>query len=485
MSAVFRNQVIAGHSIGASRLFGALLMLTTLALVGVNAYHMGNFLNSKLTTLDSNIVWGVLLYCAGTGIAALEIPLGKSLVTNYRLDGLSFSVFIQALFACLIAGMAVFAGMNSQLADADRRDTQTASYSVSASSFTNMKRAAAINRDAAIARASRIQDSESKKIAILDAKAAYQNKLVSIAQKEADNTLKKPVQMFESSSDEQYITMMLFSVICSFGALFASMFHAVYINPLVAMPAFSLKAKKSHDWDSDGSDFRSAKHEVSVLANKFNGFLSREKVPAKTLPRQSESDSLTNGSGGDIKNHPAPDDSIPGAILNTGDGVGVRTPNSDAQKGDVVKYSDSHYQHVKQGVLFGNIKPTQRPIKSELVKLNVRFVTDAERQQKAVEILEQLKTEGVIIDNPDFGKGGQVVAKYLVDPDYSENEQKQKQSNDDVEVTCPKCSEAGLIEKSVLKKSKGRVRCGCGDVYTVNQSNQGVSLAKGLNHESC
>jgi hypothetical protein len=220
MSALFRNQVIAGHTIGASKLFGAALVLITVALVGVNSYHMGNFLASKLTTAESNFLMVAALYVAGTGIAALEIPLGKSLVTTYRLHGLTFAVMMQGILAVVIASMAVFAGVSSQLADADRRDTQSQAYSVSASSFANMKQSAEIQRDAAIARASRIYDAESRNIAILDAKAAYQDKLVSIAQQEASNTLKKPVTMFKSESDEHYVTIMLFSIVCSFGALF-------------------------------------------------------------------------------------------------------------------------------------------------------------------------------------------------------------------------------------------------------------------------
>ena len=390
-------------------------------------------------------------------------------MTNYRLDGLSFSVFIQALFACLIAGMAVFAGMSSQLADADRRDTQTASYSVSASSFTNMKRAAAINRDAAIARASRIQNPRSKQIAILDAKAAYQNKLVSIAQKEADNTLKKPVQMFESSSDEQYITMMLFSVICSFGALFASMFHAVYINPLVAMPAFSLKAKKSHDWDSDGSNFRSADHEVSVLANKFNGMLSREKVNAKALPRTAQSDNLTSSGSDTTENHPDGLDSTQG-----GNNCTSRRSLNDTQKApDKVEYSQSHYEAIKQAILGGHIKPVQKDVKKHLIALQVKFIDDAARQQKAVEILGQLKDEGVIIENPKQATTKKVLAQYVVNPDHVEEGSKAKTKPKKVIVNCPKCNELLKVSEHKLTEWGNKLKCRkCKQVFNVERANK-------------
>jgi len=466
MSAVFRNQIIAGHSIGASRLFGALLMLITLALVGVNSYHMGNFLDSKLTTVNSGAFWTFLLYLAGTGIAALEIPLGKSLVTSYRLNGFNFGVFTQGTLAVVIAFMAVFAGMNSQLADADRRDTQTASYSVSASSFTNMKRAAAIKRDSAIARAKRIQNDASRQIAILDAKAAYQNRLVNIAQLEAQNVLKKPVQMFESSSDEQYITMLLFSVICSFGALFASAFHAVYINPLVAMPAFSLRAKANHDWDSDGSNFKSANHELSPLANKFSGFLSREKVPTKVLPRPVESIESNKYSGGDTENRPQLDESMLRAVSNRENNVSDRPLNAGTQKGGKVEYSQNHYEAIKRGILSGDIRPTQKPIRAELVRLNVRFVDDAERARKASKILDQLSSEGVLIHNPNFGQSGKVVAKYLVNADYESRE-----ADKMIRSACPACGNHSAVSESNLTAWGGRVSCpACSTEYRVERA---------------
>lgn len=472
MSATFRNQVIAGHTIGASKLFGAVLMLITLALVMVNSYHMGNFLVSKLTNLSTSmfIIW--TLYLAGTGIAALEIPLGKSLVTTYRLHGLTFAVMMQGILAVVIASMAVFAGVSSQLADADRRDTQSQAYSVSASSFANMKQSAEIQRDAAIARASRIYDAESRNIAILDAKSAYQDKLVSIAQQEASNTLKKPVTMFKSESDEHYVTIMLFSIVCSFGALFCSGFSAIYVSPLVALPAFSLKAKANHDWQSDGSDFRSAKHELSPLMGKAKGFLQREKVPALVRPTDQNDSELTSESERATENRPQP--------LATGRGGyncnGVRTrPTSEqkeAEKPEQAEYSKSHYQAIKQAVLNGDIKPTVRPVKNELIRLGVKFIDDKARQQKAGEVLDQLAGEGVIIENPDKGEKGQIVAKYILNPEQGAGEQatapteqsraKVLKLNEPVTCICPECGEAEVVD--TVTRS-GKVKSSCGTVY--------------------
>ena len=465
MSALFRNQVIAGHSIGASPYLGALLIFITWSLVAINAYHMANFLSSKLTTIETGFIVVWALYVAGAGIAALEIPLGKSLVTTYRLHGLTFAVIIQAMLAVVIASMAVFAGVNSQLADADRRDTQSQAYSVSASSFANMKQSAEIRRDAMLRRAEAIQDANSREIAKLEANAAYQDKLVSIAQQESTNTLKKPVTMFKSESDEQYVTIMLFSIVCSFGALFCSGFSAIYVSPLVSMPAFSLKAKANHDWQSDGSDFKSAQHQLSPLANKFTGFLQREKVPAMVantaFPERSTSGS-NKVSSESLNNRPRPLDTQLRRGLNNSSESSERSLN-EPKKSDKVDYSESHYAAIKRDVIAGSIKPVQKAVKTALVKLKVRFVDDAARQKKAVEILERLKAESVIIDNPKFGQSGKMVAMYLRNDSYQEQGAgKYSQLSEPVTCICPECKQVEVVAETT---PKGKVRSSCGAVY--------------------
>lgn len=124
-------------------------------------------------------------------------------------------------------------------------------------------------------------------------------------------------------------------------------------------------------------------------------------------------------------------------------------------------------------VLNNDIKPTIRPIKAALVSQNVKFVDDKARQKKAGEILERLKKEGVIIDNPDQGSGGQIVAKYVRNPDYKEqgagpvnssaqDSAKYIQLAKPVNCICPSC---GAVEVVAETTPKGRVRSGCGKIY--------------------
>lgn len=144
----------------------------------------------------------------------------------------------------------------------------------------------------------------------------------------------------------------------------------------------------------------------------------------------------------------------------------MRTLNEDTQKGGKVEYTQSHYEAIKQGILSGDIKPTHRPIRAKLIELNVKFVDDGARARKASEILEQLQAEGVLIENPEFGNGAKVVAKYLINPDYQEGQRKKQSQNirlpEPVTCICPSCGETEVVD-TVSKN--GKVKSACGAVY--------------------
>jgi hypothetical protein len=462
--------MIAGNSIGASRATEAGLHLVAFSLVTINAYHLSNFLVSKLTTHDSSWFFIGLLYLVGIGIACLEIPIGKSLITAYRLDKFSMSTVIQAMLALVIVSMAVVAGINSQASDADKRETQVNAYSQTDSNYSNMRLSAELTRDSAILRASLINDVNSRAIALIEAKKNYQDSVVLINNQQAKNTLHKPIETFENGSLMQTITMGLFSVVCSLGAMFVSAFSATFISPLVALPAFSLMAKKNHEWDSDGSDFKAMKHGLSPLG-KVAGLLNKEKIPAKILNLTSDSEVTT-------KERPTPAPTMPNTDLINSNTASVRTPKQD--------YTKAHYEVVKQGIISGVIKPTIKPVKNELERLNIKFVSDAARQSKAVEILEQLKVDGVLMDNPEFGKSKKILAKLVLNPDFEKaknhpfNSSVEEVGGDNnsaskkgtpFESVCPSCKATVLIDKT---SKQGLVRCECDHVFNADE-NRAVS----------
>lgn len=461
MSTTFRNHVIAGHQIGASRRMEYGLQFITASLVTINCYHLSNFLIAKLTTPNSHFLFIGLLYLAGIGIACLEVPVGKWLIVSYRLKGFSAGTLFQGFLALVIVSMAVTAGINSQMADADQRDTQSASYNLTASSFSNLRQAARIERDTQIARADIMEDSASKTIALLDAEQSFQQALVTIAEAQAANRLTKPVETFETGSLAQSITIGLFSLVCSLGAMFTSAFSAVFINPLVALPAFSLKAKADHDWQSDGSDFKALPHEFTPMGNPLNRFLLREKVPAASLPSAHKSIATNPPSPEGHEKPPTRVDSSSGGFPM----IGERSLDTVHQTADRVDYSADHYAQIKAAILSQSLKPTQAPVKKKLIALKVRFVDDAARQQKAVAILDLLNREGVLQLNPEYGTSGKVVAQYVLSGDY----QPELEQEGDLRGRCPACGNIELIQSNQLDKARGKVRSACGHIYIIQE----------------
>ena len=150
-----------------------------------------------------------------------------------------------------------------------------------------------------------------------------------------------------------------------------------------------------------------------------------------------------------------------------------------------MEYSIDHYEAIKAGVIDGSLKPTLKPVKAALVSLNIKFVDDASRQKKASNILAQLLKEGVIIDNPEFGSTGKVVAKYILNPDAKLRDNEELKS-EEFAMTC-QCSECGKLEEVRATNAAGKVRSVCGAVYIAsdNQVKREVIPAAGVGVSIC
>jgi len=277
------RQEVQGIEIGAGWPLAILVFAISVAFVGMNGYHMSNYLIAKLTTIESGLLTVVWWKVVGFGVAALEIPLGMSFITNYRLYGLWHSgVIFQLAFAMMVAALAAGAGLGSQLADAETRTNQITSHNTVIGSYQFTANAAKAKRDKRILAADLIQDDKRRAIAKLNAEQKYQQALANIAQNTSNKQAEKPLKIMEDGGRLQLLIFALLSIVASLGAFFLSCFHAVYIKQLVALIAFSLKSKANHEWESDASDFKTRKHQISPL-NKDKGILFKEKVPAETL----------------------------------------------------------------------------------------------------------------------------------------------------------------------------------------------------------
>lgn len=287
MSAIIQRQSVQGIEIGAGMGLAILVFAISMAFVGMNGYHMSNYLVSKLTTTETvfYVIWW--WKAVGFGVAALEIPLGMSFITNYRLHGFwHIGVISQLILALLVATLAAGAGIGSQLADAETRTNQITAAETQLSSYENSANAARLDRDSRLLASRSIEDPYQREIAQLKIKQRYEQQMARIAQTTATSQAAKPLKIMEDGSTGQTAIFALLSIAASIGAFYLSCFHAVYIKQLVALIAFSLKSKANHEWESSAADFKTRQHELSPLNDKSHGILFKEKVPARQLPGQ-------------------------------------------------------------------------------------------------------------------------------------------------------------------------------------------------------
>jgi len=467
MSTIFSDQqVLAGQRIGISTAYAVLIYIIIACLLPLNTYHLSTIMSNLL----GNSWVGYFSYPMSAALTAAEMPIVQSLVTNYRLDPDSRVVKIQASVLTLLIVLTVMGGNTSQFISADKKDAAIQSHRTQEQSIDGQKKTLESEWRIATRKANQIDDATDRAIAISQANSAYYS-----GESRLNNSLSKhqqtrPTSGIESGSFMHVVLVNVISLSLVLVSMFLSGFLSVYHTTLVASPAFSFMSKKAHGWLSAAKNFKTSNHEISPINDSATGYVKVDKPDERT--------STVN----DTVNRPAPHDSLLSTSSDTTPEQGARAPKQLPEEGAKVDYAERHYLAIKEGVLNQSIVPTTRPIKAGLNSLMVKFVNDAEREKKAAQILIQLRGEGVIIDNP---KGGRGLAKYVINPDYSERGTEAIQDDGDeigeFEITtrCGSCGEYDYTPvDALLDKQKGIVECsGCGKKYVAqshltNDSNQ-------------
>ena len=311
---VQRTQPDAVHDIevGAGMWLGILVFAISVAFVGMNGYHMSNYLIAKLTTVESGFMEITWWKIVGFGIAALEIPLGMSFITNYRLyKWRNMGVLAQFALALLVAALAAGAGIGSQSADAETRTNQITSHDTSLLSYDLQKQASVAKFEKKMLATLHIKDPQTRALAQATIKEKHLIEMSQITATTSNKQANKPLKVVEDGTF-QLVIFALLSIVASIGAFFLSCFHATYIKQLVALIAFSLKAKADEDWQSDSSNFKCKDHLLSPLNKNSTGVLFKEKVPAEVVKPSAPlaSPELSTDAG----NTPTEDDKSSGKI---------------------------------------------------------------------------------------------------------------------------------------------------------------------------
>lgn len=450
--AIFNDQdTLAGQKLGIST--GKALALTVMAcgLAAMNVYHMGNSITSKLLTPESSIFAFALLYFISTCIAFMEVPVTEEIVTQTsrgrKATGHKFVLGV-------IVVLAIGAGLYSITSDADKRATTVEAHQTSEATYDDLLQALVSDRNIARANATTTQERS-------EANATFYREKAKLMQQKASFQSTRPSLAVKTDSIFHWLWAICFSLLCSLGVVVITAYLTKYHKPLTEIPRVFFRVREEQEWTMNDDDVRVIPASVDLTGSSSTG------AARKSLNRPT-GENLTSSGSGTTENRPTRLDSTSGRKIDDSE----RSLNDTQKAPEKVEYSETHYDAIKRAIVNADIKPVQKAVKTKLIALQVAFIDDAARQQKAVEILERLKVEGVIIDNPEFGKTGKMVAMFILNPDYSEGEEVPAKEGDGmVRWVCPKCDKQSAVSESNLEKWNGRASCpDCSANYNIERS---------------
>ena len=435
------QQTRKGQKLGISTFeaWGARFVMFCAATLG--AYHIGNILTVAALPSDPHIVAVVFVFAVGFGLAYSEAVTSKSVYTNEQPKGAGRDK-IGRLKLLLILIVASCAGGYSFHINTERDDIKSTSYSTYESSFDDQ--AAVLLSDRNAARATAKTSAERSTI-----NSAYNRGMMDLKREKSKHQATKPVIVGDGEKWIKTFGYALFSLFCSSMLISFSQYLCKYYRPLIAFPFVGFQDKENESWNLEQA--RGGSIEIDLTKSKK----IKVENSLKTPPIEFADTALNNPRA----NRPPLADTGLGAVSDTNDGDSVRTLNDDPERVPKMEYSAQHYGAIKEGIIDGSIKPVVRAVKNALVSLNIKFVSDAERQAKATFILTQLLKEGVLINNPEFGTSGKMVAKFILNPDYQSDENQEQGEDKMLSSICPKCQHQSKVSESNLKKWGGKVGC--------------------------
>lgn len=477
MSASF-DKYMAGYQIGASSPKRFFITMLSLCLVGYNAVHMHDYAMVMFVNENTGFIKEISIRFAAVGLAFIEIIVGGVFVYLYRTSEsrITAPLLLVGGLALVVASMAVVAGNGSQQSKADVKTNKINAYETRLTEFDDRIAAANSQLDIALNQASQLDSSSQRELEKDRAWLDFNNRVAKIKNEKAAHQDRRPIQPFANDSAIHYISITLFSILCSFGALFLSGYSAAFLTPLVAIPAFTLIAKLRHQWNSDGSDFQTVKHVVSPLGGVMKGLIGAQKAPAESTPPAQEKaskipandDTKTSVSSKSSKSRPQPASTGVGAVSNTPLSPSVRTQEeggikeggSQSKKGDhesqFREYMTRDYLDIERSILEKRFTPTIRPIKLWLKERKVGL-SDEKRQEHATEALEKMYKKGILKLNDKQRSTNKLLSKYVLNPDYEEDGML---GEFDIVSTCPRCSFHTVIDVvDLVDERKGLCNC--------------------------
>ena len=468
--AMFNDQeTLAGQKLGISTAKALGLVIMAAGLAAMNIYHMGNAVTSKLLTENSSLAYYALLYFIACCIAFMEVPVTEEIVTQ---EARGHKAKGHRLMLMIIVTMAIGAGLYSITSDADKRATTAQAHHTTESTYDDLLKALISDRNIARANATTTQERS-------EANATFFREKAKLNREKASHQATRPALAVKTDSIFHWVWAIGFSLLCSLGVVVITAYLTKYHKPLTEIPRVFFKVREEQEWTMNDDDIRVIPAQVDLAGGSSTG-AARKAI--NTRPSRSKNENLTSSKSEATKNHPELDTANAGAVSNSENKVSDRSLNENTDRAVKIEYSNDHYQAIKKAIITSEITPAQKQIAKRLTELNIKFVDDAERSKKVLEIIKQLKAESVLIDNPKFGNsGGKVVAKYMLNPDFLQDEKQNLEQGGELMIKseCPDCGKQTSVSESNLKAWNDRVGCrDCQIVYSPTKHKVGEWIHK-------
>ena len=441
-----RNISLEGRKIGVHPIVTLFLIGILLILMLVPTYHMSNAMSSVFDMSNT------LAYCV-IGLIAFAISTVEPMLSQsiYHNEGTSNNARkdVSGRFWLLICVFFVTAmGGWSHHVTTSKDDIQRTSHNTLSRTFSDDLESIELEYQTSMATAK-----DKDKIG-LDIKRRQQRSALN--RRYAAHQAAAVAPSSELGRAASTLLYCLLSLIVSIATITYSRFILRFSLSITEIPIIDYISKLGQDWKTgkaEGSN-NIIDHGMG-RKTALRGDLETPKIELRNVKEQwANVDDIRPA-----PNRPAPYDSTVGAVSGDENHGGERSPKPE--------YSETHYQAIKQSILSGDFNPTQAPVKKELVRLRVQFIDDAERQRKAVEILNQLQAEGVIIENPAQKDTKQNLAKFVVNPDHQPAQNLESTTDENLEQgdeemirsTCPECQHTSRASKKNIKRWQGAVGC--------------------------
>ena len=456
--AIVDNRSISqeGRKIGVHPIITLFLMVVLLILLAVPTYHMTNALGSFFAPNGGYMLW--IVSCIAFAVSTAEPVVVQSIYHN---EGISNGQKDYGGRISLIAIIVFVTAMGgwSHTVNNGKDDISSNAHGIKTKSFQSDLSAAKNDYQSKMAKA------KPKDHAGIT--AAYRRAEAGIYRKYSKHAKTAVVKTSEAARVASTLLYCLFSLIVSILTVAYARFILRFSLSITEIPIINYMHKVGLNWTTG-----KAEGSNNIIDHGTGRKIPlRDELPEPEIQLKGVNLNPSNKvDTGSVQESPPASNSQRGGGFGVAGGGSGRSLNESTKQGAYLPYDQHHYFAIKKAIIDEEITPAQKPVMKKLTALNVKFKDDAARTDKAKFVLSELKSEGVIADNPKFGNSrGKVVGMYVLNKDYSESDSAQNEESEvlakdqvkpfDIETRCNLCANYNYHHVDFINRNNGVVEC--------------------------